>query len=368
MQQKSTIPSNIQSPQTRFSTFDPRYFSRIMATSEPITDEWRRWIADSKFAGIDDHIIVQQLIVHGISPSSARLEVSSVNENPYFQSGHKFVQLLQKSESYANIIAELASLAPHSQSIDSKPDISRADFLANYYAKNTPIILTEITKNWSALSLWNPDYLKDSYGQVEIEVQGDRDRDRLYEINVDQHRQKMRMADYADNVVNGGETNNYYMVANNGNLEKTALRGLLDDIEIFPEYLNPHDVDGKVFFWFGPAGTITPWHHDPANLIFVQVYGRKTWKIIPPYYTHMMYNYRGVFSKVDVENPDYDKYPLFQKIPIIEVTLNAGDAIFMPVGWWHAVKSQDISISMSFTNFVFPNKYEWKYPAIFNDN
>jgi hypothetical protein len=57
MQQKSTIPSNIQTPQTRFSTFDPRYFSRIMATSEPITDEWRRWIADSKFAGIDDHII-----------------------------------------------------------------------------------------------------------------------------------------------------------------------------------------------------------------------------------------------------------------------------------------------------------------------
>ncbi len=366
MQQKS-IQSNIQAAQARFSTFDPRYFSQIVATSEPITDEWRRWIADSKFAGIEDSIILQQLIMHGISPSSARLEVSSINQNPYFQSGNKFVQLLQKSESHANILAELALLAPNSQSIERKPNISRADFLENYYAKNIPLILTDITKNWQALSLWNPEYLKENYGQVEIEVQSDRNSDRLYEINVDKHRQKMQMADYADNVVNGGATNNYYMVANNGNIEKTALRGLLNDIQIFPEYLDPQNINGTTFFWFGPAGTITPLHHDPVNLIFVQVYGRKVWKIIPPYFTHRLYNYRGVFSEVDLENPDYEKYPLFHQVPIIEVTLNPGDAIFMPVGWWHTVKSLDVSISMSFTNFVFPNKYEWKYPAITNN-
>ena len=133
--------------------------------------------------------------------------------------------------------------------------------------------------------------------------------------------------------------------------EKTALRGLLNDLEIFPEYLDPQDTDGKAFFWFGSGGTITPLHHDPVNLIFVQVYGRKVWQIISPHYTHMLYNYRGVFSEVDIENPDYEKYPLFQRIPIIEVTLEPGDAIFMPVGWWHAVKSLDISISMSFTNY-----------------
>jgi hypothetical protein len=367
MLQKS-IQSNIQTAQTRFATFDPRYFSQIVATSEPMTDEWRRWIADSKFAGIDDTIIVQQLIMHGISPSSAKLEVGSISRNPYFQSGYKFVQLLQKSESHANILAELASLSPHSQSIDSKPNISRADFLENYYAKNIPLILTDITKNWQALSLWNPEYLKENYGQVEIEVQSDRNSDRLYELNIDKHRQKMQMADYADNVVKGGATNNYYMVANNGNIEKTALRGLLKDIEIFPEYLDPQNINCTTFFWFGPAGTITPLHHDPVNLIFVQVYGRKVWKIISPYFTHRLYNYQGVFSAVDVEDPDYEKYPLFYQVPIIEVTLNPGDAIFMPVGWWHTVKSLDISISMSFTNFVFPNKYEWAYPAIKNND
>jgi len=352
---------NSQNARSSFSTFDPRYFSQIVTTSEPITDEWRRWIANSKFAGAEDQQIVQQLIAHGISPSSAKLEVSSISQNPYFQVGYQLVRSLRKIESHATILAELASLSIDSQSIARISNISRSDFLENYYAKNTPIIINDIAKNWAALSLWNPEYLKDQYGEIEIEVQNDRDSDRLYELNVDQHRQKMRMADYADNVISGGATNNYYMVANNGNLEKTPLCGLLNDVNTFPEYLDPHNTNGNTFFWFGPKGTITPWHHDPINLIFVQIYGRKVWKIIPPYYTHMMYNYRGVFSEVDSENPDYDKYPLFQKIPIIEVTLNPGDAIFIPVGWWHAVKSQDISISMSFTNFVFPNKYQWEY-------
>ncbi|PZU96124.1 MAG: hypothetical protein DCE90_10255 [Pseudanabaena sp.] len=357
--------SSIKKKQQYFSTFDPRYFSpQIQVTSLPMTDELRRWIADNKLAGVDDHLLVQGLINYGISPSAANHEVSTTSQNPYFQAGQKFVQLLRKRESHANILAELATLSPRSLTIQRREKISRDEFLENYYAKNMPLILTGITKNWSALSLWNPTYLKTNYGHVEVEVQSNRNSDRLYEINIEKHRYKMRMADYVDDVVSGGATNDYYMVANNGNIEKTELRGLLNDLEMFPEYLDPLDINGKAFFWFGASGTVTPLHHDPVNLIFVQVYGRKVWQIIPPYYTHLLYNYRGVFSEVDIENPDYDKYPLFQKIPIIEVTLEAGDAIFMPVGWWHAVKSLDISISMSFTNFVFPNKYDWSYPSI----
>jgi ribosomal protein L16 Arg81 hydroxylase len=351
-----------QNVRSRFATFDPRYFSQITSTSVPITDDWRKWIADNKFIGIDDRLIIQQLINHGISPSAARLEVDSIYENPYFQSANKFVKALRKSESYANALIDLASLSPHSRAIERRSSISRSDFLENYYAKNTPLILTDITQNWAALSRWNPEYLKEKYGEVEIEVQSDRNSDQQYEINIEEHRKKMRMEDYVNTIVNSGVSNNHYMVANNGNIQKTGLRSLLNDIEIFPEYLNPQNIDGTCFFWFGPAGTITPLHHDPVNLMFVQVYGRKVWKIVPPYYTHLLYNHIGVFSEVDCENPDYAKYPLFKEVQIIEVMLNPGDVIFMPVGWWHAVKSLDISISMSFTNFVFPNKYEWIFP------
>jgi len=133
---------------------------------------------------------------------------------------------------------------------------------------------------------------------------------------------------------------------------------------MFPEFLDELDTKGKVFFWFGPVGTITPLHHDPLNLMMAQVYGRKRWRIISPEQTPLLYNYVGVFSKVDCENPDYNRYPLFKDVNIIETVLEPGELIFIPVGWWHQVKALDISISLSFTNFVFPNQYNYKNPDI----
>ncbi len=344
-------------------TFDPSKYTPFAIASKPMTDDWRRWIAENKLLGASNESIIATLTQHGIDKDTAIKELQAVLSHPYFYAGNNSVQALKKIESHLDIFAKLAQLSIKSQQIERRENLSKEEFLENYYAKNAPVILTGMTRNWSALSLWTPEYLRSKYGSVEVEVQVDRNSDRLYEINLDAHRKKVLMSDYVDAIANGNATNDYYMVANNGNLAKTELKSLLDDID-FPAYLDGTDTDGKVFFWLGPAGTVTPLHHDPTNLIFAQIYGRKTWKIIPPYYTHLLYNYTGVFSEVDYENPDYQSYPLFRDIPTLEVTLEPGDAIFMPVGWWHHVKSLDVSISISFTNFVFPNSFNWNYPKI----
>ena len=86
-----------------FQTIDPRYFAPIVVTSKPITDDWRRWIAESKFSGADENLIIQELVRYGISPSAARLEISAIVQNPYFQVGLNFVHKLKKIESHASI-------------------------------------------------------------------------------------------------------------------------------------------------------------------------------------------------------------------------------------------------------------------------
>jgi ribosomal protein L16 Arg81 hydroxylase len=93
--------------------------------------------------------------------------------------------------------------------------------------------------------------------------------------------------------------------------------------------------------------------------MMMQVAGRKRWKAISPLQNHWMYNNIGVFSEVDAENPDYGKYPLYHNVQVLEFDLHPGEAIFMPVGWWHHVRSLDICISMSFTNFVFDNGFNF---------
>jgi hypothetical protein len=65
-----------------------------------------------------------------------------------------------------------------------------------------------------------------------------------------------------------------------------------------------------------------------------------------------LWHYAGVdgnqynTSAVDVENPDYVKYPDFKLAPVpFECTLGPGDALFIPKKWWHHVRSLDWSVS-----------------------
>jgi ribosomal protein L16 Arg81 hydroxylase len=66
-----------------------------------------------------------------------------------------------------------------------------------------------------------------------------------------------------------------------------------------------------------------------------------------------MYNDKDVYSASDY--PEYHKsqYPLLNNISAMEVILNPGDTIFIPIAWWHRVESLDVSISLSFIDFLY---------------
>ncbi|AFY69726.1 Transcription factor jumonji [Thalassoporum mexicanum PCC 7367] len=344
--------------------FNPIGYTPFTIDYQPLTDDWRRWIAENKLLGNSDESILAAAAKHNLNPIEVRQEIATLANHPYFQAGQYCAQMLGKLQSHLGIYAKLAQLSPQPQQIDCRDRLSTQEFLENYYATNTPVILTKMMDDWPAMQLWTIDYLKTTYGQVEVEVQTNRQTDRDYEINVDEHRQTVLFAEYIDRVCGQGTSNDYYMTAINNNLEKTKLRKLLADIEIFPDFLDPGDGDGKVYFWLGPAGTITPLHHDPGNLIMAQVMGRKLWRLIPPYQTQWLYNYQEYYSEVDCENPDYDRYPLYRNVEPIEVILEPGEAIFVPVGWWHHVRAIDITISVSFTNFRFDNEFNWQFPFL----
>lgn len=77
-----------------------------------------------------------------------------------------------------------------------------------------------------------------------------------------------------------------------------------------------------------------------------------------------LYNDMGVFSPIDCDAPDLSRWPRFDKVEVREVVLGPGEVLFIPVGWRHHVRALDVSITVSFTNFVFANHYEWSMPQI----
>jgi Cupin-like domain len=338
---------------------------------------WQEWIQENQSRNVPDAILIETMVNKGIALQMATYAVKVIRTQKKLYSHqnlqpqeHKSqdniqAQLLAKLESILAIKQQLAELLPNQNTIERRNQILKQEFLEKYYATNTPVILTGMMQDWAAMSSWCPDFFKTNYGNVEVEIQTGRNDDPDYEINSYHHKKTVSLSEYVDMVVNGGETNDYYLVANNGNLEREELKSLLKDL-VFPDFLNPDDIRQRIFFWFGPAGTVTPLHHDPLNLIMAHVYGRKRWRLISPNYTPLLYNYVGVFSKVDLEQPDDEKYPLFKQVQVIETVLEPGEIIFIPVGWWHQVKALDVSLSVSFTNFDFPNSYTYKNPNIRN--
>jgi hypothetical protein len=331
-----------------------------------LSHEWRRWLAENRMSGIDDQVLIDIMIRDGIPDQLAQEELQAVAADPFFQAGDAMAQRLRKLESVLAVRHALRGLAPceRFQEIERRSNVAREEFLERYYAANRPVILLGLMNNWRARSRWTPDYLKAVCGAETVEIMSGREKDPRYEINSTAHKTKCRFSEYIDRVVNGGRSNDYYLVANNNLLSRESMKCLYEDMVLFPEYLDPGARDGCVFLWFGPAGTVTPLHHDLLNILLAQVCGRKRILMIPPEQTHLLYNETGVYSEVDPERPDYAKFPRFREVTPYRFVLRPGEVLFIPVGWWHHVEALDISMTVSLSNFVFPNEYQWSLPDI----
>lgn len=111
------------------------------------------------------------------------------------------------------------------------------------------------------------------------------------------------------------------------------------------------NADPILNFWFGPADTVSPAHTDPYHNLFAQVVGYKYLRLFAPSETAMLYPESGIMSNtssVDVENPDLDRFPDFARAKYLEALVGPGDLLFIPVGWWHHVRSLTVSCSISF--------------------
>lgn len=236
--------------------------------------------------------------------------------------------------------------------IERRSRLSGTEFRERYVRTRTPVIICDMMSEWPASYLWTQNYLVAVVGDQEVEVMSNREQDARFEQQMDNHRTRMAFSQFAEIAFSPQLTNNTYMVANNQFMNTPAGHRLMQDVINEPEYFVPSEWPGRVFFWFGPGGTVTPLHYDVLDIVLTQVRGTKRVRLISPDQTHLLYNSEGVYSDVDLENPDFSRFPLWRHVRPVEFDLRAGEMLFLPQGHWHHVRSLEPSISVSFTNFA----------------
>ncbi len=334
----------------------------LATLSKPKLDKnLRQHIAELLLAGHPQDQVVEHLKGLGFGHAIARSEVNKALSSPYLSAGKLYADRAKKRTWHLDVLAKVWRIRKQSKGVMviDADKLNPEAFFENFYGANVPLLIRDMAAHWPALRKWSLDYFEQTLGNAKVEVQFDRDRNSDYEINKDAHRKVMAFHEYIALLRKDEETNNYYLTASNTDTNTAALAPLWKDISPFAGYLTPEPTAG--YLWLGPKGTLTPFHHDLTNNLLVQVSGRKHVVLAPGFEVDRMRNSQHCFSDWSVDPKAAFSAPEGQRPTMLECVIGAGDALFLPVGWWHFVKGVDMSFSMSFTNFVVDNDFYSDY-------
>ncbi|WP_428848166.1 cupin-like domain-containing protein [Shewanella ulleungensis] len=113
--------------------------------------------------------------------------------------------------------------------------------------------------------------------------------------------------------------------------------------------LNLHPINPLTSIWLGNKTKVAAHFDFPLNLA-CNVVGKRTFTLFPPEQISNLYVGPMEFapggqdiSMVDVEHPDFERFPKFQQALDASLTaeLNPGDVLFIPSMWWHHVRGID---------------------------
>lgn len=228
-------------------------------------------------------------------------------------------------------------------SIETLSDISPEEFKRNYLIPQKPVVIKGLADNYPAGKKWTIDYIKEVCGPVMVDVFDNSNSNKGSAFtNPDL---KMPFSEYVNTIIENKPTT-LRMFLFNMFKAKPGLRKDFPCPAIFKGIL------GRIGYMFFGAKDIKVRIHqdiDMSNVLLTQFYGRKKVVLIDPKYSELLYKLPyNTYSLVDLDKPDYEKYPGLQYIEVQECILEHGDSLYMPSGFWHYITYVDGGFSVSY--------------------
>ncbi|XP_070570490.1 2-oxoglutarate and iron-dependent oxygenase JMJD4-like [Ptychodera flava] len=246
-------------------------------------------------------------------------------------------------------------------------EISYDEFFMDYMLANKPCMFRSfVTANWKSRAEWvaddgmpNFDFLEEKFGDATVPVADCESKQ--YDA---QTKQDMTLRDYLlylrTLISSQYDTNMKCLYLKDWHFNRTFTdyKAYTTPVYFTSDWLNEFwdnrsdQSDDYRFVYMGPKGSWTPFHADVFRSYSwsANVCGRKKWILFPPGQEEHLKDCHGNMA-YDVTSPkmhDGKKYPNYHKVSgSIEVIQEAGEAIFVPSGWFHQVFNLEDTISIN---------------------
>jgi hypothetical protein len=110
--------------------------------------------------------------------------------------------------------------------------------------------------------------------------------------------------------------------------------------------------DGRPELYLTARAGVTALHRDVVDGVLLNLFGRRRFTFFTPDQDKLVYPRSNFTSyqicRVDPRRPDLAQYPRFAEARAIDVLLEPGDTLFVPVGWFHQVDVEEHSLAVRF--------------------
>ena len=103
-----------------------------------LSSELKSWIAENKSMQVPDDELIKVLIENGVDEHVAATEIQLAADHPYVHAMMGLAQRMKKLESLLDMYRTLDLLSPGFKHIERRSNLSKEEFLQNYYCRNRP--------------------------------------------------------------------------------------------------------------------------------------------------------------------------------------------------------------------------------------
>jgi len=236
--------------------------------------------------------------------------------------------------------------------VDKVSLINQKEFSDLYFKPLHPLVIKDLAKSWPASKKWTPDFFKNQHGNKRVKVYDD-----SFVAAGKHYMGKLKtipLSEYISTIMSTSKNLRMFLY----NI-KSEIPELVDDI-IFPTLINGFSRN-FIFMFFGCKGSVTQMHFDidMSHVFHTAMHGKKTVYLFP--YEQGKNLHRHPFtcrSYVDVEHPDFERFPGLKYLKGFKVTLEPGETLYIPCGYWHhfVYNESGYSVSLRCNNQTWQGK------------